>query len=339
MTHGTDFKLINLLHTNKGNITPKVLTTSIEKPGNRRNIHLVLYDTLTSRRTPSSNGQLSYCACSFGILEEFHQYKNKNSVNWQIVMNAKIGFKLVVTPLPGFYSLNDWWYQMVWLFSGGPDNPQYDTVMEKHSAEALHSAVKGLMHAIHTEGKEARQDVVHQMIQSAKGWTVRRWLEFIQANRILLVLILMENVHFIDSEWTEDNQAKLKTCVQRYTSLGASGAWRVNRWRLGCFLFVLGDTEDYNEVSGQWYDKWPDDTRVYYPILWRPRETFLPILVNDRAEVPKPDQDDESRELLLPEQNKKQNTLSGPYPPQTVVLFHLLSGQVRHFKWWPTVYF
>jgi len=43
----------------------------------------------------------------FGIFDESHQYKTKNSVDWQIVMNAKIGFKLQVTATPGFHSLYD----------------------------------------------------------------------------------------------------------------------------------------------------------------------------------------------------------------------------------------
>jgi len=36
----------------------------------------------------------------------------------------------------------------MWLFSGAPEDPEDDTVMEKHGAEALYSAVKSLMHAI-----------------------------------------------------------------------------------------------------------------------------------------------------------------------------------------------
>jgi len=84
----------------------------------------VLYDTLTSRAKPSSNGQLSYFVCSFGIFDESHRYKTKNSVGWQIAMNLKIAFKLQVTAGPGFHSLYDWCFQTMWLFSGAPDNPE-----------------------------------------------------------------------------------------------------------------------------------------------------------------------------------------------------------------------
>jgi len=92
----------------------------------------------------------------------------KNSVGWQIVMNAKIGFKLQVIATPGFDSLYHWCYQTMWLFLGTPDDPEDDTVMEQHGADELYSAVKSLMHAIQTEDKEAQQDAAHRIIRIAK---------------------------------------------------------------------------------------------------------------------------------------------------------------------------
>ena len=91
---------VDLLHTENANLTYKNLKTSIDKPENQWNIYLVSYDTLTSRAIPSSNGQLSYCSWSFGILDKCHRYKTKNSVGWDIAMNARIGFKLPVTATP-----------------------------------------------------------------------------------------------------------------------------------------------------------------------------------------------------------------------------------------------
>jgi len=61
MTHGTDFKLVNLLHPENANVTHEDLNASIDEPESRWNIHLVSYDTLTSRVKPSSNGPLSHC--------------------------------------------------------------------------------------------------------------------------------------------------------------------------------------------------------------------------------------------------------------------------------------
>jgi hypothetical protein len=68
-------------------------------------------------------------------------------------MNVKMGYKLQVTATPGFHSLYDWRFQMMWLFSAAPEDPEDDTVMEKHGAEALYSAVKSLMNTIRTKGK------------------------------------------------------------------------------------------------------------------------------------------------------------------------------------------
>jgi hypothetical protein len=98
-------------------------------------------------------------------------------VGWQIAMNAKIGFKLQVTAIPGFHSLYDWCFQTMWLFSGARDDPEDNTVMDKHCAGALYSATKSLMHAIRTTDEEAQQDPAHWMIQNAKAWTIRRWSE------------------------------------------------------------------------------------------------------------------------------------------------------------------
>jgi len=98
---------------------------------NRWNIHLVPYDTLTSRAKPSSNGQLSHCTLSLGIFNEFHGYKTKNNLRCQIGMNGRIGFKLQVTATPKFHSLYDWCFQTMWLFSGAPEDPADESVMEK----------------------------------------------------------------------------------------------------------------------------------------------------------------------------------------------------------------
>jgi hypothetical protein len=125
-----------------------------------------------SRAKPSSNGVLSHCVWSVGIFDEFQRYKTKSSVGWHTALNAKIGFKLQVTATLGFHSLYDWCFQMMQLFWSVPDNPEDDTVMEKHGAEALYSAVKSLMHAIWTEDEEAKQDVAHRMTKIAKPWTI-----------------------------------------------------------------------------------------------------------------------------------------------------------------------
>ena len=62
------------------------------------------------------------------------------------------------------------------------------------------------------------------------------------------------------------------------------------------------------------------------------------MLVKERAEYPEPDQDDASRETLLPEERNENAPPSAP-PPQKAVLFCPLPGQVRHLKWWLTKFF
>ena len=227
MTYATDFKLINLLRTENVNLTHENLNTSLDQPENRWNIPLVSYDTLTSREKPSSNSQISQCSWSFGIFDKSHWYKTKNSVGCQIAMNARIGFKLQDTATPGFHSLYNWCFQMMSLLSGAPENPEDDTVMEMHGAVAQYSAVKNLIHAIRTEDRHAQHNRAHCIIQIARPWMIRRWSEWTLANGKALVHIPKENAHVVDVEWTDQEQAKLKTIVERYSPWRASGAWRV----------------------------------------------------------------------------------------------------------------
>ena len=159
------------------------------------------------------------------------------------------------------------------------------------------------------------------------------------ANEKPLVRIPKENTHHIDLEWTEDEHSTLKTLLETYTSQGDSGACMVYRWRRACVSLVLGDTEDRYNLSGQWYDEWQLDTLVESPIIRLLRETFLPMLVEELAKYPKPDQDDESREALLQEQDRNGNALLGAPPPPKAMLCCRLPGQVRQLKWLWTKFF
>jgi len=267
MTYGIDFKVANLLHAEIANLTNEDLNTCIDEPETRLNIFLVSNHTLTSRAKPSSNGQLSHCSRRFGISDVSHRYMTKNSVYWRNAKNARIGLKLQVTAMPGFHSLYDWCFQTMWLFSGAPEDPEDETVVERHSSKALYSTVKSVMHAIRTEDNNDQQDVAHRMMQIGKPWTIRRWSELKLANGKPPVQIPMEDAYLVDLKWTKAGQAQLETLVESYTSEGASGMWRVHRWQLSCFSLVLGDTKDWNDVSGQWSDEWPLNTRVNTPIF------------------------------------------------------------------------
>jgi len=102
----------------------------------------------------------------------------------------------------------------MWLISGAPEDPEDETVMEKHGADALYCAVKSFMHAMRTEDQDTQQDAAHRMIQIAKPWTIRRWPESKLAKGKHLVRIPKENAHLVDLEWTVEEEAKLKTLVE-----------------------------------------------------------------------------------------------------------------------------
>jgi hypothetical protein len=103
-------------------------------------------------------------------------------------------------------------------------NLEDKTVMEKHGPEAQYSTVKSLMPAIRTEKQDALQDAAYQMIQIAKPWSIRRCSESKLAKGKPLVPIPKRNTHHVDFKWTEEEQAKHKTHVERYTSECACGA-------------------------------------------------------------------------------------------------------------------
>ena len=153
-------------------------------------------------------------------------------------MTTRIAFKLQVTATTRFHSLYDWCHQTMWLFTGASEDPEDETVMEKHGADALYSTVKRLMDAIHTEDEVAQQDAAHWLIQIAKTWRIRRRSESKLANGKPLVRILKENAPRSDLEWTEAELTKPKTLVERYISWVASGAWRVHREQLACISLV-----------------------------------------------------------------------------------------------------
>jgi hypothetical protein len=57
------------------------------------------------------------------------------------------------------------------------------------------------------------------------------------------------------------------------------------------------------------------------------------------VEYPEPDEDEPSRDVLLPEQKRHETAIPGSPPLQKAALFCPLSGQVCHLKSWLTQYF
>lgn len=103
--------------------------------------------------------------------------------------------------------------------------------------------------------------------------------------------------------------------------------WKVHRWRLSCFLLILGDTEDQNGVSAELYGEWPLHTWVNSPYFRWLRVTFGRILAKAPVEYPEPVEDEASNEELLHQSEDYTSALSYPPPPRKVVLSVL--GQTK----------
>jgi hypothetical protein len=101
---------------------------------------------------------------------------------------------------------------------------------------------------------------------------------------------------------------------------------------------VLGDNEEWNDVSGQWFNEWPLDSWVDSPIVQRLTVTFLSMLENPAAEYPEPDEDEASKQVLLHKPDIDSSALPCAPPPQNAVQFCSLPGQLCHLKWWLTKY-
>jgi hypothetical protein len=97
---------------------------------------------------------------------------------------------------------------------------------------------------------------------------------------------------------------------------------------------LLGDTEDRNDVSGQWFNEWPLDTLVDSLIVRWVRDTSLPKLRTEPAEYPISGEKEASNQALLHESDTNKCFLPRAPPPQNMLLFCPLPGQVRHLKWW-----
>jgi hypothetical protein len=58
--------------------------------------------------------------------------------------------------------------QLMWQYSGVPEDPEDNPVTEKHSVDTPDSMVKSILHAIDIEKNQAQDDPGHQTLQIAK---------------------------------------------------------------------------------------------------------------------------------------------------------------------------
>lgn len=66
---------------------------------------------------------------------------------------------------------------MMWQVSGAPADLEDVMLKDKQVAQALHSEVQCLIHAMQTEDNEAQQNAASLMIEVTAGWMIRRWSE------------------------------------------------------------------------------------------------------------------------------------------------------------------
>jgi hypothetical protein len=83
------------------------------------------------------------------------------------------------------------------------------------------------MNAMHTDNTDAEELEVYHMRKNELLSMISGWLDEKFAHRKTLRWIRKAPGLLLYLWWTEDMQATLKACVDRYTSEGTYGAWRV----------------------------------------------------------------------------------------------------------------
>jgi hypothetical protein len=328
ITKGTPFSVRDLCAEDAGDLTHAHLNFCVEHPERRWDIHVITYDTFTSRAQRNENDtvrQLTNCQWSWGIFDEAHRFKGPKSKGWSVASEAQIGFKVQVTATPAYHSLKDWGNTTRWLFTI-PDAPENERAVEEHGPEALMSAITALQTAVTKGGSsEAQQEAASVMTEVAHPWTIRRWTESRLASGAPLVYIPSEDFHPVALEWSQEEQKQLNdvaTRLKRQKHEGEHGiAWRIHRWQLACFSLPL-EQEGDRFADGSWKEEWDASSFVEGPIFRWLRESFLPELISGSATVPEMDDQPSTGSPVL-----------SPLP-QKAVLFCPLPGQVRHLAWW-----
>jgi len=85
----------------------------------------------------------------------------------------------------------------------------------------LYPTVKGLMHTIRTEDKDAQYELLHQRIHIVKPCTVKGTSGIIAANEKSLSWITQKPTHHCDLMFTDEEQSKLQKPMETHISQGA----------------------------------------------------------------------------------------------------------------------
>jgi len=129
-------------------------------------------------------------------------------------MNLRIGFKLQVAAMLGFHSLYHWCFYMMWLFSGAPEDPEDNSVMDKNHRDASCPSVKSTMDAVQTHDEATPQGAPWRMIPSTKPCLRARCIELKLANGTALAQIPSDKTFLTHLECTWDPRTKQMTLVE-----------------------------------------------------------------------------------------------------------------------------
>jgi len=211
MTYWTDFKLVNMFHGNNSNLTNNDLYPKIPQPEYQWNTDSVSYDTFTCQVKPPNIVHLLYSLYSLGMFDKSHQYKTNNTVNWQIMITLRIGFKLQVTAMLGFHLLWNHSYKRTDILSDTTNDPQSKITFQNCCAVTLNSAVPCSIHAIRMDDNSDRHHQIYWTIGITNLRVMWNWLKPSPANRNQFIQMLKQDVHTIYHMWTVAEEIQSKT--------------------------------------------------------------------------------------------------------------------------------
>ena len=330
ITAGTHLTIRDLSAEGNAEMSHTHLNFSFKFPELMWDIHVVTYNALMERgqRNPSGTPrQLTNCTWPWGISDESHRFKGPKSIGWKVVSEADIGFKVQVTATPAYHSLRDWANITRWLFAI-PEVAEDPDAVAKHGPAALEKAIMDIQYAVYKDlSAHEQQAAAQSMIDVFRPWTIHRYTESKLASGAPLISIPTKIIHQVLLEWTAEEQECLATTIgrqQQQTLTEEHGvAWRVHRWQLASFSFLLQEEGDHHgDDERKWREEW-EPTNFDKGPIFRWLQGFMNDLVTKSATIP-----------LL---NDRAEQFETPVPSplrQKALVFSLLPGQVQHIQWW-----
>jgi hypothetical protein len=189
-----------------------------------------------------------HCWWKFRIFDESYRYKNKYKVGWQIVMKARIGFKVQVSALKSIHSLHTWSYQWMRQFSVAPDDSENEFVMVKDTCRDT---------VFRCEVFDA--SILDWRWRSTTGYSTLYNMECQWLNDMGVVRIenSQSKTTCLDSKeectlcwvpvnWGRASNAEDPSGERHFT--GSFSSMEVPGWHLLWLLIVLPDSKDSNDI-------------------------------------------------------------------------------------------